>query len=378
MKAAGCEGEEILGLVWKIHIFPSSIKGDAVGNPTLFVSSHFPLESWALLESNLNSCSCLIYIHTAKDGGPVQGCQSHFSTVTAGASHSAQGMSCAVFRAVTYTAEDMGFSLYFYCSNPLCPVTWFLIRKQRKTLFPCSEDVEQILWDALMQLWNIAMFIHKMYAYSVTYTRDVRISLSVLGVFLKSQDSGIPWLKIWSLKIHINILKRKAPAIFPAFLVEERKLRTMPECDCSSNWKSNKKEFQIFFFPLNPSPCNSVFWWLLCSMGFVLFQSFSPKHKLSCRTAGKANQHVFTRHCGSLNYWMNLAHSPRSSPATLLDIFKISKDLPLRYQGFPLCWLLLDFRCHSVNPLSYLNSWNARIIFHLIWHWTMFAISPQN
>lgn len=97
-----CEGDETLGLAQVVHIFPSSIKGDAIGNPTFFVSSHFPLESWALLESDLNSCSCLIYVHTAKAGGPTQGYRSRFSTVTAGSSHSAQGKSCAVFRAVTY------------------------------------------------------------------------------------------------------------------------------------------------------------------------------------------------------------------------------------------------------------------------------------
>ena len=130
MKAAGCKGDEILGMARVVHIFPSSMKGDAVGNPTLFLSSHFPLESWALLESDLNSCSCLTYIHTAKAGGLTQGCRSRFSTVTADSSYFAQGKSCAVFRAITYTAEDMGFSLYFYCSNPLCPVTWFLIHKQ--------------------------------------------------------------------------------------------------------------------------------------------------------------------------------------------------------------------------------------------------------
>lgn len=46
MEAAGCKGEEILGLPWLIHVIPSSIKGDAMGNPTLLISSHFPLESW--------------------------------------------------------------------------------------------------------------------------------------------------------------------------------------------------------------------------------------------------------------------------------------------------------------------------------------------
>lgn len=70
MKAAGCKGDEILGLAREIHIFSSSVKGDAIGNPTLFASSHSPLESWALLESDLNSCSSLIYIHTAKARGP--------------------------------------------------------------------------------------------------------------------------------------------------------------------------------------------------------------------------------------------------------------------------------------------------------------------
>lgn len=97
-----CKGDEILGLAQVIHIFPSSIKGDATGNPMFFVFSHFPLESWALLESDLNSRFCLIYIHTAKAGGLTQGYHSRFSTVTAGSSHSAQGTSCAVFSAVTY------------------------------------------------------------------------------------------------------------------------------------------------------------------------------------------------------------------------------------------------------------------------------------
>lgn len=46
MEAAGCKGQEILGLPWLIHVIPSSMKGDAIGNPTLFISSHFPLESW--------------------------------------------------------------------------------------------------------------------------------------------------------------------------------------------------------------------------------------------------------------------------------------------------------------------------------------------
>ena len=130
MKAAGCKRDETLGLTRLIHIFPCSIKGDAIGNPTLFISSQFPLESLALLERDLNSCSCLIYIHTAKAGVLTQGCWSRFSTVTAGSSCSAQGKKCAVFREAAYAAENMGFSLYFYCSNPLCPVTWFLIHKQ--------------------------------------------------------------------------------------------------------------------------------------------------------------------------------------------------------------------------------------------------------
>lgn len=171
----------------------------------------------------------------------------------------------------------------------------------------------EMLWyscgnHGVLQLWNIAMFIHKIYSYSVTCTRDVRISLSILGLFLNLRILVFPYWR--SLKISISILKGKARGMFPAFLAEKRKLRTITEYDCS-NWKTNKKKFQIFFFFfLNHSPCTSVLWWFLCSVGFVLLQRFSLKHKLICRTAGKENQHVFIKHCGSLNSWMNLARSP--------------------------------------------------------------------
>lgn len=100
----------------------------------------------------------------------------------------------------------------------------------------------------VLQLWNIAMSIHKIYSYNVTCTREVRISLSILGLFLKSQDSGIPWLKIWPLKIYINILKRNARGMFPRQKREsyEQWLNmTAPQAG-----KQIKRSFNLGFFSL--------------------------------------------------------------------------------------------------------------------------------
>lgn len=128
----------------------------------------------------------------------------------------------------------------------------------------------------------------------------------------KPQDSGIPWLNVWHLKVYIYILKSKARVMFPAFLMEERMLWTMIVYDCSSSWKENKKELQFFFLPLNTLSCNLLFWWFLCSMDIVLFQSFFPEALSlfqNCKQQEKT-QHVFSRHCDECSCWMNLAHSP--------------------------------------------------------------------
>lgn len=104
-----------------------------------------------------------------KSWGLTQGCHSCVSTIPAGPSCSVKWKSCAVFRAASYTTENVGYSLYFYNPNPLYPVTWFLINKQWKISLPCSgEDVQQVLWmlqlncgnHGVLQLWNIVMFTH--------------------------------------------------------------------------------------------------------------------------------------------------------------------------------------------------------------------------
>lgn len=169
-----------------MHTFPSSIKGDALGYRTLLISSHFLLESWAFLERNFKSCCWLCCVHAAKAGGLDSGKSLLYQNHSCRLLMLCQVKNYAVFRAVSYTTEDVGYSLYFYYSNPLCPVTWFLINKQWKISLPFSEDVQQVLWmlqlncgnHGVLQLWNTAMFTHKIYSYNVTCTRDVRILTS--------------------------------------------------------------------------------------------------------------------------------------------------------------------------------------------------------
>lgn len=145
-----------------------------------------------------------------------------------------------------------------------------------------------------------------------SHTKYIHTMLLAQGMWgFSHQDSHIPWLNIWHLKAHIHILKRNASVTFPAFLAEGRQLWTVIVHDCFSNWKAHKKELQFISFPLNTLSCNLLFWWLLCSMGFVLFQSFSLKRDLCFRTADNGKkQHVFSRHCDECSCWMNLAHSP--------------------------------------------------------------------
>lgn len=67
--------------------------------------------------------------------------------------------------------------------------------------------------------------------------------------------------------------------MFPAFLVEERKLWTMIVYDCSSNWKANKKKLQVLFF--SPKHFVLQFTVLVAFIlyGFCAFPKFFPEEQ---------------------------------------------------------------------------------------------------